>query len=716
MHQFSKANKIFILFAFIFFFFNSVYYQRDGTYRQVIYDQERYLDLSKAFVSMMPKYLRPHYTDQEKRIAKFYEKDLHSQMAFQGFAYPAYLAFIQVLTHSSSINLIRGSQIILNLFSLYLLILILAYIRKVQNISVWLALLFICYMPFIYMGTLILSENLALFLIISIVYLTLRLHYNKPSLAGIIILSGGTAILLNILFFTRPVYFYFSLAYLPVVMFAALSKHFPLRQKITISIFTVILFLLPYAFWVYYLNNHLQSEKITFSITRNRSVDNSLNESYWLDIDGFPTAKISQEKERYAPVAKESITSDPSGSFLLRLEKFYRLWVSPSIAYSNPAWGDKHTITKIYHLLLLMLAFLGLFAIKRWLVRIIIGLPILYTTVIYTLYFSEEHRFIYPIMPLMILLATVAIDAVGSSFRSMNIIKKRKVYLLLICIGFGIVVLNYPYNDHYRDWYNETFYYAGLTTGMIFIVIPTIYLLRIVNPSLLKEKLFLALGIFIASSILIHYIKYTRWYIWSLPLDTTLSKRFNLSCIDPKKIERAYIQIDLVGHTEYLTVKANGIPLKVADKYISFDKIANEQMYPLRNKDDYTRYRHWRLFQLDADWLKNVRELNITIHSSDKSKQADIKIYGSYLSNNLKYCGPRLSFMKEGIDSSEIKKVKKRYSLWKYQTDGDIRLYGCQIITKCEDQINNPHNPPSKEKYYTIRLQLFHKNGNEVVF
>jgi hypothetical protein len=715
----NNQNYYFTLLGLIFIIM-SIWYQNSGIYRNVISDQKSYMMHAQAITSFFPESIRPTYVNKDKRWNK---KRIISNLAYQGFGYPLYLAVVQIATQSTSDNAMRYSQIFLNLVSLYLLFKILLQLNKNNNIRILAGVLFILYPPFIYMGTQLLSENLVVPSLLLLMYLTIGLQQNIYYKKRDIWLIASIAILLNILFFTRPVYFYFSIIYLVLIFFLIfIKKYYLQKQKILLITLLAIIFTIPYSLWIWQLNTHIKSNKVILSTTGERSPVRSLNESYTIENFGFPRTRIMPGQDCPEIDYKQSLLMHPTESILLRFEKLYRLWASPSTIYNNPLFMD-HELTNILHILLVVIAYLGLFLFKDTVMKIILGIPIIYTTMIYTAYFSEEHRFIYPIMPLIILFAVFGLE----KFYSKNtLLNAKQLFSYIFMMIAGILLFNYPYDDFYREWYTSEIYYFSIFTGMALTIFSFYKILLLLDQNLLKNKLFILTSLLLIFTILIHHAKYKSWYIWYLPLQSNIkpiTTSFSLGNLNREDIDKIFLQIDFVGYISNETdidVISNNRVLKDSMEYDSLEKVANYIQYPINeysidtgfmnlsideNKKDYYDFKKWAVFPIEPEHLDPDNILNISI--INKNSSSDINIHGSYLSNKELYCGPRPS-----IQNIEADKVLNAYngrmSLWKYQTDGDIRLYDCQKLSGI-NQIND-------NKFYNIRLQVILKNGTELIY
>jgi hypothetical protein len=185
-------------------------YQSNGTYRDVIFDQKSYYRLSIALVERLPLEFHIELPSIDKLNIDVFENDalFMKRLSLQGPTYPVFLAGAQILTQSAEINALRTSQIFLLLLTLVMLYKIAKNLQG-KNYALLTATLFTIYLPFTYMTPQLLTENLAVFLVVLIAFLSFQLIRVSGSFRNCCITLLCLAISLTLLYLTRPVYIYF---------------------------------------------------------------------------------------------------------------------------------------------------------------------------------------------------------------------------------------------------------------------------------------------------------------------------------------------------------------------------------------------------------------------------------------------------------------------------------------------------------------------------
>jgi hypothetical protein len=347
--------------------------------------------------------------------------------------------------------------------------------------------------------------------------------------------------------------------------------------------------------------------------TGGRDITRSLNESYNLENEGYPQPRISSAKGRpKSQKWKDSVENNILGSALLRAEKFYRLWHMPATSYSNP-FIIPHKITTLYHAGLLFLAIAGLSLTLNKHALFIISSPIIYTSIVYTGYFTEEHRFVYPVMPLVILLAAHTLYSLSET--SCLHLQKKQILSIGLCVVLGCTLIALPLDDSYHALLDGgtgwILYYCGLITGLILLTIASGLLAKHLKATPTSHPI--AYFFFTAALIsgTVHGLIYRDWHTWKEDIVSTtppIKKMISLQGADIGETKYAFLQVDMRdadGNLNNIEISLDGIKLSERSPlYPSlFHKIAYRHSVPLQKKEDpnlamYPGMKSWVIFPL----------------------------------------------------------------------------------------------------------------------
>lgn len=711
-------------------------YQNSGEYRNVTFDQREYYRLSIALADRFPIDVNIASALFNKLNVKVLEDDtlLMKRLSFRGPAYPAFLAGAQLLTQSASINSLRVSQALLLLCSL-LMLFFMVKSRLGERYALLTAVLFTLYLPFIYMTPMLLTENLALFFIVLTAYLSFQLKSFAGRHWKFLAILLCLSITLTLLYLTRPVYIYFTALYIPVILFAIIKTEFSLPRRSLFFVIFVFSLLLFHTLWQAQVSSML-GLNTNISSAGGRDISRTLNESYDLENDGYPQPRVSSvksrpESTRWLTSVKENIIS----SAFLRAEKFYRLWHMPAISYSNP-FILPHKLTTIYHISLVFLAIVGLGLIRNKIDLFILSSPIIYTSIVYTGFFTEEHRFIYPVMPLVIILAVHTLYSLSHLSRSSS--RQKGLLSIAFVLSAGLAVIAFPYGDSFHWWLSGTggriLYYTVFISGTFILTLGCLRLARHFNFSPANQPLFYFFLISALIAVIVHGLIYRDWHIWSENIgdpSSSISQVISLRETDMEGVKYAFLQIDMLdddGSLSDIDFSLDGIKLVDSSTlYPSmFHKVAYLHTYPLpplhvKKKLElewamYPKMRSWAVFPVPLYRLQDKDHIKITIKATELYRNGSSIIYGSYRSDSQSFCGPRLRVPQEAVDLP-LKNYQARFSLWKYHNTNDIRLFGCQPYSGAKNSSpQNDLNEVRDIREYGIRLQLIMNNGSELIF
>jgi hypothetical protein len=701
-----NINRIILLIAIAVIIIYSLFYFKYGIYRGMVFDASKYYLSASAILHEIG--LQP---DKPQNLSF---QDLISQ----GIGYPLFIALIRIFTgdfkgDTPQVFPFQIAQLILNILS-FLMIIGISRLMKIKYLESIVIIAYTLYLPFIYYTAIPLSENLFITILISVFYLGLRFYLGNPLRAYQYFLTGLLLILLPGI---RPGYQLFS--YLVLVVFSViLFKNNRYKEIFYMSLTFLVIFMV----WLIFINTELNNNYFTFSIAGNRTIDRSLYESYNLKDDGWPRSVILNQENNpdYKYNLPEYIKNNLYQTIILRIEKFYRFYKLPAVLYTNE-FVIPHWVVNFLHLLIVFLLPFCLLKYKDW-KWIFLFLPVLYTAVIYTGYFSEERRFMFTIMPFMIIFASAAITDWKDAITKMKVVE-----LLLTFTPFLFSCILERMN-----WYStlpgDNVYYLLI---FIFMIISGAGILLIGKNQ--KKSVNMILAVLILFSLIfsryINQVFYTDWHKWqhSLSSDEIVMKKIKVSNININNITSCKLQIDLFDEdgTNNLSVKIDGKDLTnfiTTNQCGFFYEVSNKYMYPFSEKNEentllFPHRRQWLVYNLDRSILQNRDEVQITIENKNNNK---VMLFGDNLSHG-SYRGPRL-FLDSNVGSG-----MKRISLWKYQITGDIRLskdsrlnnytqYSvCRRMIKGKEIDDLSDEPLKQVGSYRIFIQLIDNKGIEKI-
>ncbi|MBI5136220.1 MAG: hypothetical protein HZA24_02665 [Nitrospirae bacterium] len=728
-----------------------------GTYRAPVFDAALYLELANYLLVIVGGHvpgmagwvaaMAP--TVPVERAADLDGDVVVRYLAGKGLGYPAFLAGAQLLL-GEGVERLRLAQALLHGLSA---VLVFDIARRLAPPAVaFLALgLFALYLPATYMASQVLAESLCLFLILLAVLLAMILCRGAAGPRRAPWLAAALGLVLFWLGVSRPAYFPFSL-----LAVAGLALLVPWRLRArgggAAALAGVLLmgaYLVPYLAWQAQVTRAHHAEAFLFSPSGQRSITPSLNESYDLANDGWvaPAAFVGPRgRNPYAPPALDSVREHPLDSALLRVEKFYRLWKGPAVTYVNPFILSGH-VTAALHGLLVLGALVGLATVARGLPALLLAAPVVYTAAVYTGYFSEERRFAFPVMGLVAVLCALGLHWAWRAYVDAGLrayghrVGFRPGLWAALCVtawmlaaGPGWVV---------QPWVDPglTHLAAALLLGML-LAAGAVWLARHAGLDMGRRvwagALLLGCGVL---PVTVHLARDPGWHAWSLPLSrpgTLAVQTFLLpDGLTAEAIAVATLQLDVRdgdGRVDDLDVRLDGMPLTGPVSVAAMPgplRFAAEQMTPLRQVDWRTvavvpGMRQWLTYRLPPQLLA-AGAAQVSVRA--RAPGADTRLYGDLaFGNPAVAAGPR-----PWIAPADLKRHARRLvhlgrdSLWRYQTEGDMRLYGGTPLSgraqsgfvpgpglpKQADDLSSA--PLRQGGGYRIRLQLITVDGRELI-
>ncbi len=727
-----------------------------GSYRAPIYDAELYHQLSQYLLillsdtvpglagwikAMAPSIPVDHAADLNRQVVVHF-------LAGKGLGYPAFLAAAQLVL-GEGFERIRQAQAVLHGASA---LLVFAIGRTLGGRVVgWLALgLFAAYLPFTYMASQVVAEALCATLILLSVYLALRLLDNGPVWLAPVL--GGVLIWLGV---SRPVYFSLSLLMLGLVALAWVWGRRGRGVGTTVVAVALLLagYMVPYLGWQAEVTRAEGSRSFIWSPSGVRGIGPSLMESYDVRHNGWvaPAAFLGHKGRTLKPVpVAESLAGHPLESALLRVEKFYRLWKAPATIYTNP-FIVGHRLTGGLHLLLLVGAVLGIGVAVRSIPALLVFLPVLFTAAVYTGYFSEERRFAFPVMGLMAVFCGVALYWLWKAlsragYRAYG--RRPERGTVVACAVFAVTgALLWGGGFVLQPWLAPAVGHGVLLA--VFAVVGSGLAWRLAGK--LPTHRIWAMGLLWGALLLpvtVHLARYHDWHGWQVSLDRpgkVVAQRFELpDGIRWDQVLAATLQIDVLdtdGRVDDLSVRLNGRELTVpigVDRMPTMLRFAAEQLYPLRRDTDWRSVavvpgmRSWLSYSINPRWLDGER--TVTVRLEGKGGRAPTHVYGDLpvgaadtAPGPRPWLSPRL-YQRFGGKIGGRMGDWGRNSLWRYQTEGDMRLYGGTPLAGRATSAFTPDadsgagrtddlsdRPFIQSGGYRIRLQLITRDGTEWV-
>jgi hypothetical protein len=735
---------------------------RHGTYRPPVSDQGDYvanarmvLDRWGAALPLLPV-LFPHAYGTRARPDPG-GGDLVRALTFKGPGYPVFLAAAQLVTGAGP-GRARLAQAALHAACA---LLVLALATRVASPAVGMAALaaFALYAPFTYMASQLLTENLCLVLLPAAALLGLRAtseaRWRLPAAA----LLGLTLVALAL---TRPVYLPLSALLLACAAGLLLARWRASRDPRlpAAALLAVVAFGVPYLAWQTAMSHAAGGGTFYFQVSGPRTPHLTWPESYDLRNGGWPRplALISPGGAApFAPPAAASVRADPAGSLALRLEKLYRLWRGPATAYANP-FGFPAWLVGPFHAALVLAAACGLFVLRGPPAWLFVALPVLYTSGVYTLYFSEERRFAFPVMPLVIVLAAVAaawlvprLRAAGSEGGRTRRGWVAGAWVLALALA-GTWMGAFPGATPHPAVPAGAVHGVAVAVLVAALAAAALWLARGMGAPDRPWRARVALGGLAALVVLpvaVHLAGYRDWATWRMPLrgpGEMAAQAFRLPAdLGPDRVRAAHLLLDVRdadGRLDDLEVRVNGRPQRALVRPRSmpaaFRRLTRAQA-PLRpglnwdTLDAVPGMRQWLTFPLDPAALGDPRGVWVVVRRTGSGGGAT-ELFGEAASGDpRRYRGPR-PWLPAALAASRTMVETGRNSYWRHQTYGDMRLHGGPLAGEAHGfrlTAASPKNPgdapePSRNSVdlspdpltqggsYHIRLQLFTRDGEEI--
>jgi hypothetical protein len=735
-----------------------------GEYRGVKYDAAVYYAESHAILHKLGDAVRhrTHALDGTDLVRNVYGPTpsfdaVVRWTAFRGVAYPAYLAAVQ-LAFGRGVDRARLGNVALHLGSA-VLAWRLGVLLGGAGVGLGALTLFALYLPFTYMTSVLLTETLAGFLTLLAVWSGVAFLENGlrgrlaaavlPAVFGLALIGMGL---------TRPGLA--PLALVMVLLFAGMAvwrRGRPHAPRLLAGAALAVAFAgVPYLAWQHTLTAAFGMEHFTFAPAGPRMVSPSMAESYDWETGGWPrpaafTAAPGGRMLQPPPVA-EAVRGAPLEAVLLRLEKFYRLWKAPATAYFNPLWGLRWPL-KALHGLILAAGLMGLLLVpppRGW---PLVFLPVAYTAALYTAYFSDEQRFILPVMGLLIVLAArAAVDAwgrMGDPARTPRHLAPDLAWFAglvlsgayLAADGFALLPALDPRWVHVAA---ALLFTACLAAG-------TWRVGRLLWGGRETPWGALRLGAVVAVLALpvgVHTLHYADWYSWRTPLrdpGQRIVQGFALPPgLDWGRVAAATLQIDATdadGRLDNLEVLVNGLPqgsLIPGRLLPASYRHVEEELAPLVRGVDWTQVDvapglpQWLLYRLDPAWLAGTDRITVSLRLKRpaRSEREVIEIGGELPGPDPDVqLGPRPWLLPGDARRLAMVPFRGRASYWRYQTYGDMRIHGgtrlkgtrvsAYVPEAGAEAVLGPDGDLSPAPFrqtgsYRIRLQLITTTGAEL--
>lgn len=673
-------------------------YARWGVYRPLILGQEIYwLQSLRILHPEGPQAPRP-------------ERNAVRWLALQGPAYPAWLAAFQGVAGEGKAAA-RAANVPLHLGAA-LLVWRLGAVLVSPAAGLAALTLFALYLPGTLMATQLLTENLAAFLALLAVYLGLagfRARGRRGTLAAGALL--GPVLLAMAL--CRP-----ALAPLAAVMMAAwagaaLWTGWRRRRPALLAAAALALVCggVPYLAWQRAVTHAFGLERMTWAVAGPRSIGLSLAESYDTRNGGWPrpAAFLSARGVSLAlRPAAESVRAAPGETVLLRLEKLYRLWKSPATNFANPPRGTARALV-VLHAGLVVAAVVGLGLVLPAPAWVWVALPLAYTTAAYTGYFTEERRFAFPVMGLVIVAATAAVAAGAAAWarprRRPRPRRGRREAVARGAIGAGLLLpgawLAAPAFVLYPG---QNAHAAHVAAALLFTLALGAALWRAwwaLGPAPGGRLVGAAAVALVVLPVGVHLARYADWYSWTATLRNPAQRVVQEITLPPwlewGQVARATLQVDARdrdGRLGHLAVRVNGerqwrwmrgpeLPFHYRLAARNLGPPVNPGLH-WRALDVAPDFPQWLVYRLDPDRLRGARRLVVTV---GLDRPADGPQEYTSVAGELPgpdpdvELGPRPWLLPEDRPYLKGFPFSGRNSLWRYQTYGDMRIHGDTHLT-----------------------------------
>ena len=635
------------------------------------------------------------------------------------------------------------------------------YSHRVGFIS---ALISIFYTPFIYIDGTILSEPIAVFMILAVVYIGL---ITFPSTDGKRYILFGASVFFLIL--ARAAFKYSFLLFIGFGIVLIWRRHKKNWKKLSGAV--VAAFLLCLTLWMI-VTNQITGTPLMGSYSRKGGDllyrgSNLYVQGYHTDYPGAVHTKELREaftvsrdyNEACMRAVKTFVKEHFSNFVILRIAISSFLWREP--AFRTPMRTKLMTLPPMvrWHRFIIIMGLLGFFLslfCRDWKSTLFMAVPIVYSIGIY-LTLGYEHRFNVPSMPFVILFAVFQISFLLRLLKRLierfkkegrTFLKKcQGVKAYLPCIGCWVLffILQPAASFSLVSSSSVRFlYHCSTLLGLVALFFTWITLRELYQSGKVGGHVFLAslLPILLLSISFAGWrLNDVNWHEWKVSLSRRNAKIIQEitlpSNLDLTKFEEPMLKVDMLGGLgkEYdVVVKVNGKEVKRYVKGLKSDsgKFENN-MHPELfqsaaekfNKNFSSKvygeedFRQWFSIPFDMSFIDLTKPLKIEIQLEGviDSKKNYLYIYGDYetTGENI-YTGP--SFAHTPFETS-------RWKFWAFLSDREkadnrlhkvIPLRSVKTISAFYDGLVLKHNDLSNERgrqsgQYRIRLQMKHKGG-----
>jgi hypothetical protein len=740
-------------------------YLARGTYRAPTGDPARYAEggmLLLATAYQRLPWTRPWLSDLAPHVAgvSVTPEQLTRRLAEQGPVNPALLAAgiaVFGLDPDGPDRAMHTVQVVLHLASAFL-VWVVARNLAGPGIGLTALVLFALYAPGTYMTSQLLSENPSLPLVLLAAYAGLRLPGGGGAGRG----AGFGALLglsLAALALTRPVYIglaFLGLGAVAAWAFGAVLRRRGARAALLGAGAAAACFLAPYLAWQAHMVDVYHLDRFPVSPAGPREIGTIVQESYNVRDAGWEQAGIVQNlpRERFPqPTVTESILGDPLGSAALRVEKLYRLWRFPSDKYGNPLLLPRR-VGEAYHVGLVILGVVGLWLLRRRWALIPVALPILYTTGIYTATFSDERRFAYPVMGLVIVLAAVALrwawrEAPGALAALRD--RRRAAWAaawmgVVLVAGLGVFrpsAFALPGPVGPRGQYLA--FLAVLAVALAAACAVAGRRLAAGDRRAGAGAALLLVGLLLVPPV-VHLARFHDWSTWRLCLDRPGPMAVQRIELPPDlgwdRVSAATLQVDVVdpdGRADGLVALADGRPLKGLLRGMGGSlwwlRLAAETQAPLVRGVDWDRLNavpgmhQWLVWRLDPAAFAGRRAVTFAVGLAPNATAADaVTLFGDEPAPDGTDPGPRVWVIPELVEVPLAAPPIGRAAWKRHELYGDLRIHGgTRLVGHSESRYvpdaarpafrtDDLSDAPLRQTgTYRIRLQLLTRDGRELV-
>lgn len=729
-----------------------------GTYRGLKFDQAAYYGRSHALLDLGRRAapalapLLPAVETGWPEVGQGWSA-LARAMSTQGPAYPAFLALAQVALGPGP-ERVRLAQVLLHAATALFVFLLArrAATPPAPAVGALALLLFALYAPFTDMASQLLTETLCVFLLAAAAWLGLGLAgAGRRPLWGAPLLGLALAALA----LTRPALFPLALLLLAggAALLAARFRRERARPLAAAIGLLLAAWLVPYLGWQAALSRAAGTG--AFYLTVSRAPGTDLRESYDVANGGWPRPLLFTApfgRSRFAPPPGESLARHPFRSLALRAEKLYRLWHAPATAYANP-FGLPGAFTDWLHGLLVAGGACGLLLLRRGPPAWFLGLPVLYTSAVYVLYYPEERRFAFAAMPCVIVLCALALPPVAAALRRTLAGPGRRrarwglgAWLAALALGGawlavfpGAALPGVPAAAAYGT--AVALLLAALLAGAAWVAGKVAE-----GAPALRRATLAGLVVLVAVPVGVHLGGYRDGSTWKADLadpQQAALQVFRLPPgLDPGRVAAARLLLDVRdgdGRVDDLEVTVNGRVQRdrVGAGEMHRDlRLAAEDFAPLRRGLEWDRLdvvpgmRQWLSYRLDPALLGGGRVAVAVRPTAPPGPSGPTELYGDAAGGDPgRDRGPRPWLDPEMNRRVRVLRFSGRESLYRYETYGDLRLYGGRLAGESrsarlvrvpgaaapEERSDLSAAPLRQTGRYRIRLQLVTTDGVEVI-